>query len=133
MQRRVTKQKLAIQKTLSRADNHLTAAEVYKRVRRKIKNISLATVYRNLEQMTDDGILESVYVAGCPKWYELKKEQCHGHLYCRNCGCLVEVMDCELCGMKTKIGKEIGFIEDQMRFVAVGLCKKCIKKKNGTK
>jgi len=127
-QTRLTRQKKAISQVLEKSGGHLTAEDVYKSVRRKIKNISLATVYRNLEQLAEKRLIDVVYIAGYPKWYEQKKYSSHGHLFCRNCGKLHDVVDCQLCFTKNKFAKEMKFQAEEFEFVVVGMCQDCARR-----
>jgi len=124
-QTRLTKQKKAIASLLDRCMTHYTAEEIFERVRLKIKNISLATVYRNLEQMAEQRLIDVVYVAGQPKWYEKKKTGSHGHLYCRQCGDLQDVVDCQVCQIRYKCSNENNFEAEEIDFVVLGVCEKC--------
>lgn len=127
MKTRQTKQKKAIYDVLERMNTHLPAEQIFKLVRKKVKNISLATVYRNLETMTDTGLLHEVYVSGFPKWYEIKKHECHGHLFCRDCHCLIDVVDCGLCFVKNRMEKDLKFSGEEIMYLVVGVCDKCKK------
>jgi len=122
---RLTRQKKAIYEVLKKSGDHMTADEVYAQVRKKLKNISLATVYRNLEGMTEKGLFDEVYVAGYPKWFELKKYTTHGHLFCRNCKELRDVVECEFCKTWKRIDKEMGFKGEEFKFLIIGLCENC--------
>ena len=133
MKTRQTKQKKAIYEILKKSRTHMTADEVYKKVKTKLKNISLATVYRNLETMTESGLFDEVYVAGWPKWFELKKYTTHGHLFCRNCAELKDVVECSFCLTWKKIEKEMNFKGEEFKFLVVGLCEKCNENINAKK
>jgi len=54
---RMTKQRLAILKATKSSKCHPTANEVYLMVRTKMPNISLGTVYRNLEVLAEKGLI----------------------------------------------------------------------------
>lgn len=124
-QTRLTRQKKAIGSWLEKRDGHYPAEEIFQQVRRQIKNISLATVYRNLEQMSDQGMIDLVYIAGRPKWFERKKFGSHGHLFCRQCNGLQDVVDCQLCFTKNRCAQENNFQAEEIDFIVTGLCDKC--------
>ncbi len=54
-QTRMTKQRKAILKVLKHTDSHPTADWIYEKVREEIPNISLGTVYRNLNVLAELG------------------------------------------------------------------------------
>lgn len=122
---RKTKQKEIILNILRQKDIHLTAEQIYKSAKKKIMNISLATIYRNLESMVESGMLYEVYVAGFPKWYEIKKYSCHGHLFCNSCNKLIDVVDCGLCFFTNRVKEKMDFEEEEVFFLVKGRCGKC--------
>ncbi|HPN67688.1 MAG TPA: transcriptional repressor [bacterium] len=129
IKRRLTKQKKVLYDILKKLDTHLTSEQVYVEAIRQLPNLSLATVYRNLELMRAEGLLDEVYVAGRPKWYEIKKYTNHGHLFCEKCSSLEDVVECSFCMTGNKIQKECGFQGREISFLIIGLCQKCNQKK----
>ena len=59
-----TAQREAILKELRSVKTHPTADELYAALRVKLPTISLGTVYRNLEQMSQAGIVRKLETAG---------------------------------------------------------------------
>src|SRR5438034_10354793 len=54
---RLTRQRRIILEVVRATDAHPTAALVYRRVRRRLPRVSLATVYRNLRRLAAEGVL----------------------------------------------------------------------------
>ena len=54
---RLTRQRRIILEVVRATDAHPTAALVYRRVRRRLPRVSLATVYRNLRTLAAEGVL----------------------------------------------------------------------------
>lgn len=81
---RMTRQKLAILEELKKSGSHPTADEIYDKVRQKLPKISLGTVYRNLEILSDSGIVEKLDFFGSKNRYDSKTEP-HYHAICINC------------------------------------------------
>lgn len=133
IKRRLTTQKKTIFESLKKANTHLTADEVYNLVKKRLRNISLATVYRNLELMTESGLFDEVYIAGWPKWFEVKKYTSHGHLFCRHCGQLEDVVECSFCATEKMIEKEKNFKGEEFKYLIIGLCKICHAKRSRKK
>lgn len=129
LKRRLTKQKKIIFEILENRKDHMTAEEIYIQARKKIGNFGMATVYRNLELMRESHLIDEVYIAGWPKWYEVKKYTYHGHLFCQECGELTDVVDCSLCLTRSKLAQEKNFHGVEFWYVIVGCCSSC-KKKN---
>ena len=51
--RRMTRQRQAIMEMLAKTDEHPTAEMVYEAVRKQLPEISLGTVYRNLQLLVE--------------------------------------------------------------------------------
>jgi Fe2+ or Zn2+ uptake regulation protein len=64
---------------------HITADELYARVRRQARPIGLATVYRALEAFVRDGVIEPIYVGDGKVRYGLASKH-HDHVVCLSCG-----------------------------------------------
>ena len=67
---RITRQRRVILDEFKKIGLHLSADEVYERVRRKIPRVSLGTVYRNLEILCANGLLNKLETAGHQKLFE---------------------------------------------------------------
>ena len=57
---RMTTQRKIIMEELAKVTSHPTAVEIYEMVKRKLPNISLGTVYRNLELLADQGKIQKL-------------------------------------------------------------------------
>ena len=80
----------AILDIVQTAENHPTALEVYERVRRVRPRIGLATVYRVLHQLTEQGRIKELGrdTEGCR--YDAHTER-HDHAICIECGALLDI------------------------------------------
>jgi len=81
----MTEQRLVILDELRNVDTHPTADEIYKLVRRRLPNISLGTVYRNLETLSGAGMIRKLAMAGSQKRFDGMVEN-HYHVRCVSCG-----------------------------------------------
>ena len=82
---RCTPQRLAVYDELTRADHHPTADEVYRRVKGRIPNISLATVYKALDALESRGLAAKLAAGSGPALYDARSEG-HYHLRCLRSG-----------------------------------------------
>ena len=80
---RVTRQRRIILEELRKMDSHPTAAKVYEIVRHRLPNISLGTVYRNLNVLDDLGLLQKIQY-GNASHYDGNLQR-HYHLKCVQC------------------------------------------------
>jgi len=90
---RVTKQRLAVTEALSEVDDFATAQQLHRWLQDSEKKVSLATVYRLLQSMADDGLVDVLRSGdGEARFRRCVTEVHHHHLVCRSCSKTVE--DC---------------------------------------
>jgi Fur family transcriptional regulator, ferric uptake regulator len=83
-EQRMTTQRKIIIEELGKVKSHPTAAEIYEMVRRKLPNISLGTVYRNLELLSEQGKIQKLQTAGSQKRFDGETKN-HFHVRCISC------------------------------------------------
>lgn len=117
-----SRQREAILEVLRSTDTHPTASWIYERVREKIPNISLGTVYRNLTVLSENGDILTINVGDGQERYD-GNMAAHLHLRCTGCG---EIYDAFLKSdpFRDLISKE-GFIPEAAVYVVRGICKNC--------
>lgn len=89
-QSRMTKQRALVLETLRGMKTHPTADEIYQRVREKMPKISLGTVYRNLDLLTNAGEIMLIERAGAQKRFDGEVRP-HQHVRCIKCGAVADV------------------------------------------
>lgn len=121
---KLTPQRRAIIAVLAKS-GHLTAEEIYERVRIREKNrrTNLATVYRNLHLLHDLNLLRRLDIGDGRSRYEDNLEH-HHHLICLECG---QVQDLFYCPFRTDDNsvQETGFIISRHIFTGYGHCQYC--------
>ena len=124
---RMTRQRRLILDVLDGNRSHPTASEVYDAVRRQLPHISLGTVYRNLEVLSDAGLIHKLEVGGGQRRYDSDTAG-HCHVRCTACG-RIEDVDCEeLHDVARAVEAASRFDVRGHRIEVVGLCPKCRKK-----
>ena len=68
---------------------HLSAEQVFQRLKECNQGVVLATVYNNLTTLYKQGLVRKISVEGCPDRYDNMRQ--HDHLVCRNCGKLRDI------------------------------------------
>ena len=81
---RMTHQREIILAELKRNRNHPSADELYTAVKKRIPHISLATVYRNLETLSNAGLVRKLEVTGRQKRFDGNLDP-HDHITCTVC------------------------------------------------
>lgn len=91
---RSTRQRTAIREAIASAARPLLAQEVLDRAQAEVPALGIATVYRNLKLMVDDGELRSVLLPGENPRYELAGHTHHHHFQCVQCQRVYDVHAC---------------------------------------
>jgi Fur family transcriptional regulator, ferric uptake regulator len=124
---RMTPQRRVILDVLQSMPIHPTADEIYDAVRAVMPRISLATVYRNLDLLTEAGSILTLEV-GNQKRYDGTVSD-HAHIICRGCGMTADVPDksVELIGscLGTVAASVEGFEDVAPRLYFIGTCTEC--------
>ena len=81
---RMTRQRKIILEVLHQLDCHPTADELYEQVRKLLPKISLGTVYRNLEVLSEAGQILKLELAGTQKRFDWDARN-HYHIRCIRC------------------------------------------------
>jgi Fur family ferric uptake transcriptional regulator len=85
----MTRQRQVILEELRATDQHPSADDLYGMVRQKMPRISLGTVYRNLEILTELGEIQTIALAGNLKRFD-GIAHTHYHMRCIQCDRLVD-------------------------------------------
>lgn len=103
---------------------HPTVEQVYEIARRSYPNISLGTVYRNLNQLSEHGILKKI----CSSYGSVRfdgRTDPHFHMVCTHCGKVFDVELEELLSIKEKLSDMYGFDVINYEVSIQGICKEC--------
>ena len=92
--RRNTQQRREIREVFERNDRPLAADEVLQLAQEKMAGLGMATVYRTIKALTDEGWLIPVEVPGSTPRYEVRGKAHHHHFHCLNCLRLFELEGC---------------------------------------
>lgn len=119
---RTTRQRGAIRRAFQRAGRPLSPAEVLEDARREVGGIGVATVYRNIRSLIDEGWLASVELPGEVTRYELAGLGHHHHFRCRSCDQIFDV-PCTLVDAACDLPE--GFSLERHEMVLHGTCDHC--------
>jgi Fur family transcriptional regulator, ferric uptake regulator len=121
-QQRDTRQRRAIRQALEEAGRPLSPKELHERAQGEVDGLGIATIYRNLKVLHEEGFLVPVELPGEPPRYEVAGKGHHHHFHCRICDRVFEVEGCpgNLAGITPR-----GFVLEGHEFVLYGLCQRC--------
>ena len=124
---RMTRQRRVILEELQKLRAHPSADEVYEIVRKKIPRISLGTVYRNLEILSELGKIQKLELGGTLKRFDwdIKK---HYHIRCINCDRVDNAPMSFMKNMENSLSRATDYkiMDHQLEFL--GLCPACMNK-----
>ncbi len=121
-----TKQRQAIREALERAARPLSPQEVVAEAQADVPRLGIATVYRALKSLVDEGWLAAVELPGQPTRYERAGKHHHHHFQCRRCDRTYELPGCPS-DLQVPLPK--GFVADDHEVVVYGRCAACARSK----
>ena len=122
--RRNTQQRQVILAELAKLKSHPTAADLYEIVRRRLPRISLGTVYRNLEVLSESGEIQKLQVAGEQARFDADTAH-HDHVRCVRCGRVVDLEGEPLVVSLPEAEDRSGFQIIGHRIEYLGVCPAC--------
>lgn len=122
-----TIQKLKVLEYLKFHKNHPSAEEIYQEIKKEIPTITLATVYRILNNLVENGKVIKIEFNN-KSFFDLSEES-HYHFICVNCKNIYDIYDYEL---KNLIEKSLkSRIENRnisgYSLIFYGMCENCKK------
>ena len=81
---RITHQRTEIYKALAKHLDHPTTEDIFNRVRKRLKTISLDTVYRTISTFEDYGLIKKVYHVDSVTRFDINVSN-HHHMICSRC------------------------------------------------
>lgn len=124
IQTRNTRQKEAIRSAFLAADRPLSPDEALRLAQKEVEALSIATIYRNINMLVEEGWLARVEIPGDSTRYEVAGKEHHHHFQCNTCGALHELQGC---AVQTKPKLPKGFKYGGHEFFVYGLCSACNK------
>ena len=111
--------------SLAALENDFTAEELWHDVRRLDPQVGRATVFRAVETLREQGILDRVVFADGTHRYRLCSDQHHHHVICTECRRVVEVDACLSVSAFATIAEQTGFALEGHSLELFGRCGAC--------
>lgn len=124
---RMTKQRKAILRVLKNTESHPTADWIYEQVKKEIPNISLGTVYRNLNVLEEMGEIMVLDYGSSYSRYDGNPEN-HYHFKCENCGQVFDIEHSVIEDLNKRVNENTPFKVNTHRLEFYGLCPECQRK-----
>ena len=121
---RQTKQRTEIERIFRDSGRPLGPQEIHTEARKVLQSMSLATVYRTLNRMLEEGVIAAVGVPGEPDRYELQQvaAEHHHHFRCNRCQNVYDLKGC-VDNLKTLLPKQFRMTSHDIWLY--GICKNC--------
>ena len=116
----MTKYEKAIYDIVTTSHEHLTASQVYDRLKNRWPNVVPATVYNNLNKLWESGFIRKVSIEGMPDRFD--SAQKHDHLVCKQCGKIMDISFEDLTApLRSQLGEDFLFYDLKVYY----LCPEC--------
>ena len=127
--RKHSKKREALLAILRGTKRHPSAAWAFEELRRVYPDVSLGTVYRNLAEFREDGLVRSVgFVDGFERFDADTSP--HDHFFCTECGAVLDIfpkIQPELDDVRCDTGLDIRRKETSY----YGVCPDCVRRREG--
>ncbi|PHS56929.1 MAG: transcriptional repressor [Sulfurimonas sp.] len=119
---KVTAQRVSILENMNNY-GHINIDELFLEVKKNFNNISLATLYKNINLMIKNSLIKEVKIASYKSKYEIKKDT-HAHILCTVCNEFEDLdFNCSLA--VDNVEKTTAYKIDNSEFIFSGICQKC--------
>lgn len=123
--KRNTWQREAVRSALARGDQFVSAQSLHAALRDDGSSIGLATVYRALADLADEGEADLLHQDGESFYRACTPGRHHHHLICRSCGLTVEIEARAVEEWARQIAGDHGFSDAEHVVDVFGLCADC--------
>lgn len=122
MVKRNTRQRELILDIVNNSCNHLNAISIYEEARLVLPNISLGTVYRDLNDLEKSHSIRKIRVDNVDRYDNLKSR--HNHFLCNSCKVIFDIFE-----DRDDYNKDInGNMVIDYEVYYKGICKECLEK-----
>ena len=125
---RYSKQREAILRVVNASNVHPTAEMVYREVKKEIPNISLGTVYRNLNALADASQIKRISIPKDVYHFDHRHVE-HYHFYCTKCHQLYDLPGSTIHQLIHRLEQEESVRITDYEVLFYGICQKCQKGK----
>jgi Fur family ferric uptake transcriptional regulator len=122
---RITPQREMIIEAIAHSEHHINAEEVFAQVRERTHAVNIATVYRTLELLVEQGLASRIDLGEGQVVYATYQHGPHIHLVCRQCGQVMDANQDLLTALNEQLKSRYQFAADLQHISMLGLCSDC--------
>jgi Fur family peroxide stress response transcriptional regulator len=129
---KVTPQRMAVYAVLKQTKEHPNVETIYKKLKPDYPAISLATVYKTVDILQKNGLIQELNVGDGSLRFDANT-RLHAHVYCKSCGRVADVENFSFEQLQNQqirenIAAETGFHVSAVQLYFYGLCSHCRQK-----
>ncbi|SMH71833.1 Fur family transcriptional regulator [Candidatus Nitrosotalea okcheonensis] len=123
---RITPQRIAIVDYVMKSEEHPSAEQIHKFVQKKYPMVSLSTVYKTLDLMRSNKLVNEIEVKGESRFDANTGE--HINLICLNCGKIEDLDDASIKEIQSRVATRSRYRILRGNFDFYGYCSLCKSK-----
>ena len=128
---RMTKQRQAVLDELTRVSDFRSAPQIFEDLHSQGQRVGLATVYRSLQGLAEDGRVDTLRsTEGEVLYRSCASDHHHHHLVCRECGFTEEIEQSQIESWVSAVAADHGFSDVEHSLELFGLCASCREKES---
>jgi len=121
-----TRQGAAVLAVVRSADSFRSAQDIHAQLRAEGQPVGLATVYRHLQLLAENGVIDALQSGeGQILYRQCASDDHHHHLICRRCGASVEIEGPQVEQWATATAARMGYADVTHTIEIFGLCPSC--------
>ena len=121
-----TPERLEVLRTIFARESHFAIEDIVLALRRRGHSVSRATIYRTLSLLSEGGLIrEAVRGNGFIHYEHVHEAEHHDHLFCMDCGGVVEFVSTEIERLQDEVCRAHGFTPLSHTHQINGLCARC--------
>lgn len=125
--RRYSLQREIIYETLKNSNTHPDVDAIFAEVRKRLPDIGIATVYRNLRQLVAAGLVETLETTKDCIHYDADLSS-HAHFVCERCGRITDLVAVPM----AEAVEKLGYTVTREKLVFYGICADCKREEDKT-
>lgn len=126
---RITPQREMIIEAIAHGGHHINAEQVYAHIQEKTRFLNIATVYRTLDLLVEQGLASRIDLSEGRVIYATNQHGPHIHLVCRQCGQVKDADQELLSSLNHELNVRYQFAADLQHVSVLGLCNDCQESK----
>ena len=119
-----SRQRERILNLLRNTDTHPTASWIYDEIKKDFTNLSMGTVYRNINILVDQNLIQKIEAGSSFDRFDANVST-HYHFICRECGSIDDLQMDVLEDLNTELSKLTNYQAERHRLDFYGRCPSC--------